>query len=96
VNTMANTTFSKRVFEIGQIVDVFIRIPGSRKEGKGFYQRGEIKTRETIGRYLVFFPDVEIGGRKGTHGWYQWTDIFYKGEGEKSDETDSVDDKNRS
>jgi len=79
VNKMNKTTFAKRVFEIGQIVDVFIRIPGSRK-GRGFYQRGEIKTTETIGRYMVFFPDVEIGGRKGTHGWYQWTDIFYKGD----------------
>jgi hypothetical protein len=73
-------TMSKRVFTIGQTVDVFIKIPGSRSAGKGFYQRGEIKTTETMGRYMVFFPDVEIGGRKGTHGWYQWTDIFYKGD----------------
>ena len=76
---MNKTTVTKRVFEIDQIVDVFIKIPGSRG-GRGFYQRGIIKTTETLGRYMVFFPDVEIGGRKGTHGWYRWMNIFYKGE----------------
>lgn len=70
-------TMDKRTFEIGDIVDVFIKIHGS-KNNKGFYQRGEIKTRETLGRYMVFFPDVELAGRKGQHGWYHWTDIYYK------------------
>lgn len=67
-----------RHFEIGEEVDVFIKIPGARKE-RGFYQQGVVKKKVDAGFYLVFFEHVECGGKRGQHGWYHWTNILYKG-----------------
>lgn len=78
----------KNTYEIGEIVNVYIKIPGTRKE-KGYYLRGEIKSEKTQGHYKVFFPDVEIAGKKGTHGWYRPNSIRPTGPKEELNENKS-------
>jgi hypothetical protein len=62
----------KRSYQINEPVQVFVKIPGSQK---GYFLEGIIETEKTQGLYRVYFPHVEVGGRKGTRGWYRPSDI---------------------
>lgn len=66
-------SFKRKVnYEINEPVQVFVKIPNSKK---GYFQEGIVETEKIQGFYRVFFPHVEVGGRKGTRGWYRPSDI---------------------